>query len=433
MSAPKAMENPVNRNIEKREAMPPVHAVHVEVTPPTWAQTRVILRVIALILFVAGALWIIYKLKSVILLVVLSIFFAYLIAPLVELVQRPLRIGGSQRAMPRALAIGIVYLAIFGALGIVGYFLVPRFSNQFTSFVQQAPKYMENTRTRARGLQELYRRLQLPPAAAEAFTEAGQRAIASIENFARESFGGVLGALAYVPWFVLIPIIAFFLLKDAPAFREMALKALPRGRIRWRGDELFQDINETLAAYIRAQLTACLLIGIFCSIGFALIGVPYALVFGVIAGLFEFIPLAGPLVVLLLTAIVTGFTSIPHAIAVVIFLIVLRLVQDYVIYPRIIGHGIHLHPLAVVLAILCGDEIAGLAGIFLAIPVVAVISVVYRHWLEHRGSEGLVADLLQPVEEIASPAPPAVTETATDTTTQNAAPNSPPQLTPKLP
>jgi predicted PurR-regulated permease PerM len=73
-------------------------------------------------------------------------------------------------------------------------------------------------------------------------------------------------------------------------------------------------------------------------------------------------------------------------------------VQDYVLYPRIIGSGIHLHPLAIILAILAGHELAGVAGIFLAIPVIAVLTVTYRHWLEHRGSAGLVAELLKPAE-----------------------------------
>jgi len=83
------------------------------------------------------------------------------------------------------------------------------------------------------------------------------------------------------------------------------------------------------------------------------------------------------------------------ALLVLVFLIVLRIVQDYIVYPRLIGQGIHLHPLAVILAILCGAELAGIAGIFLAIPAVAILTVSYRHWLEHRGSEGL-ADLLEP-------------------------------------
>ncbi|MDQ3818704.1 MAG: AI-2E family transporter, partial [Acidobacteriota bacterium] len=103
--------------------------------------------------------------------------------------------------------------------------------------------------------------------------------------------------ISYIPWLVLIPILSFFFLKDVDAFRRSALQMLPRGRWRWRADEFFQDVNSTLAAYIRAQLTACLLIGTECTVGFIIIGVPFPLVLGVIAGLFEFIPLVGPLVV----------------------------------------------------------------------------------------------------------------------------------------
>ncbi len=102
--------------------------------------------------------------------------------------------------------------------------------------------------------------------------------------------------IVYVPWLILIPILGFFLLKDAEAFRRSALLMLPRGRWRWRGDEFFQDINSTLAAYIRAQLTACLFIGVVCAIGFTVLGLPGGLVMGFMAGVFEFVPLVGPLV-----------------------------------------------------------------------------------------------------------------------------------------
>ena len=213
-----------------------------------------------------------------------------------------------------------------------------------------------------------------------------------------------MSLLGYLPWLVLVPILAFFFLKDADSFRQSALMMLPQGRIRWRGDELFQDINSTLAAYIRAQLIACLIIGVVCTAGFAIFNVRYALVLGVTAGMLEFIPLLGPLVVAVIAATVAGFDSGTKAAAVLVFLGVLRIVQDYVLYPRIIGSGIHLHPLAVILAILAGHELAGVTGIFLAIPVIAVLTVTYRHWLEHRGSAGLVAELLRPAETPAAAA-----------------------------
>jgi predicted PurR-regulated permease PerM len=209
------------------------------------------------------------------------------------------------------------------------------------------------------------------------------------------------GWLAYIPWLVLIPVLSFFLLKDVETFRRSALQMLPRGRWRWRGDEFFQDVNSTLASYIRAQLMACLFIGVVCTLGFTLLGVPNPLALGVIAGVFEFVPLVGPLVVAVLAAaaaVLHGGTFL--AFMVLVFLGVLRIVEDYIIYPRLIGQGIHLHPLAVITAILAGAELAGVAGIFLAIPVVAILTVSYRHWMEHRGKEGL-ADLLEPTPIVA--------------------------------
>ena len=386
---------------EHRRVQETAETAAVAATQATWPQTRALLRLIFVVLAVAGVMWALYILKGVILLVILAIFFAYLIAPLVEIIRRPFSLKGREYAIPRSLAIGIVYVIIFGSLGIALYFLLPHLGNQITNLAKQAPTYLANAKGRAQALNQLYRRLQLPPSAMEAANNAAMRLIETISEYAQAGLSSLVGfIISYIPWLVLIPILAFFLLKDVESFRRSALLMLPKGRLRWRGDEFFQDVNSTLAAYIRAQLTACLLIGILCSMGFALIGVPYALVFGTVAGLLEFIPLAGPLMMAIVVILVASFHGgVAQAVEVFLFLAALRILQDYVIYPRIIGQGIHLHPLAVILAILCGAEMAGIAGIFLAIPVVAIISVTHRHWLEHKGSEeGLVAQLLKPAE-----------------------------------
>jgi predicted PurR-regulated permease PerM len=366
----------------------------------TWPQTRAILRVIFIVLTVAAMLWILRAITGVILLIVLAIFFAYLIAPLVEFVRRPFQLRGREHIMPRVAAIAIVYALLLGSLVITLYFLLPRLGTQITQFAQQAPVYFTSARARANGLQELYVRYQIPVSAQKAISSNVTHVIETAGAYTTEGLGNFfIASLSYMPWLVLIPILAFFLLKDADSFRRSALQMLPRGRWRWRGDEFFQDINSTLAAYIRAQLMACLLIGVICTLGFLVMGVPYPLVLGILAALLEFIPLVGPLTLAIIAALISSFYSVNLALGVLLFLGILRIMQDYVIYPRLIGQGIHLHPLAVILAILAGAELAGVAGIFLAIPVIAIATVSYRHWLEHKGSEGLVADLLKPAEE----------------------------------
>ncbi len=112
-------------------------------------------------------------------------------------------------------------------------------------------------------------------------------------------------------------------------------------------------------------------------------------------------PLVGPFVLALAAVGTASLASLPLAGGVLLFLAVLRIVEDYVVYPRLIGHGVHLHPLAVILAVLCGAELGGVTGNLPLHPVIAVLSVGHRHWLEHRGSEGIVADLLAPPEPAA--------------------------------
>jgi predicted PurR-regulated permease PerM len=389
----------------------------------TEARTRVVLRlgtrsalwiaflVLVLYYFIEAVRWVFYALTGVLLVIVLAVFFAYLIAPLVELVRKPFNARGRERVMPRGLAIGVVYLVIFGSLGVGAVVLTPRLGTQMAEIAQNAPDFVGNAQKRAERLNKVLEDLNLPRSVRDQASKGVSSAIGDVGKYVTgEGFSSALNVLGYLPYLVLIPILAFFFMKDADSFRRSALMMLPQGRIRWRGDEFFQDINSTLAAYIRAQLIACVIIGSICTAGFAIIGVRYALVLGVLAGLLEFIPLLGPLVVAIVATTVAAVDSGTKATLVLAFLAVLRIVEDYVLYPRIIGSGIHLHPLAIILAILAGNELAGITGIFLAIPVIAVLTVTYRHWLEHRGSRGIVAELLKPAETPAADAaaaPPA--------------------------
>jgi predicted PurR-regulated permease PerM len=362
----------------------------------SWPQTRAVLRVILIVLAVAVTLWIIVKLTGVILLLILSIFFAYFVAPLVEFLSRPIRIADRKFAIPRAVAIVLSYLILIAAIVIGIYVLAPRLGSQFPEFAQQARAYWTAFGTKLQGWVEYFRSHQMPGPLLDAINGAIPSVIEKVSQTVSGVLASIAGWVIYIPWLVLIPILSFFFLKDAETFRRSALQMLPRGRWRWRGDEFFQDINSTLAAYIRAQLTACLFIGVVCALGFTLLGLPSPLVLGIIAGVCEFVPLLGPLLVALLAAVAAVLHGgLFSAFLVLLFLAVLRVAQDYFVYPRLIGQGIHLHPLAVIFAILSGAELAGVAGIFLAIPVVAILTVSYRHWLEHRGSEGL-ADLLEP-------------------------------------
>ena len=335
-------------------------------------------RLILTILAVAIGALLLYRLEGVVLVLVLALFFAYLIAPLVAIAEGRLRAIRTPARVSRGLAIGVVYLAFAGLVWVGLAVLLPTVSQQVDDVVSRAPGYTQSLRKWEAGWTVSYQRLRLPAEVRrridQSLADTADRAIDGL----RESLVAGFGGLSYLPWLVLIPVLSFFLLKDAETIRQSTLDALP-ARYRGRACRLLEDLNTTLAAYIRAQLVACLLVGAICGAGFAALGVPYAVLLGVLAGALEFIPLAGPLAVAVIAAIVAGLHAPLLAFWSTGFLAAVRVIEDYVIYPRLMGQGIHLHPLAVILSVLAGIELGGLVGIFLAVPVVAALSVTWRH------------------------------------------------------
>jgi predicted PurR-regulated permease PerM len=356
------------------------------------SQTRVVLQILLIIAGIALGLWALHRLSSVVLALMLAALFAYVIAPLVDLARRPIRIAGRRRRLSRGPAIALVYLLMAGSVSGAAALLLPSATEQVNEMIVRAPAYSQSILTWEHGWSRYYERLRIPR---EVRQSIDQSVLAASEGAAASLQGSVLavvGALSYVPWLLLIPILAFFLLKDVASLRRTIVTALPHhGQLR--GHRLFEELNATLAAYIRAQLLACVLVGSLCGMGFAVLGIPYPVLLGVLAGVLEVIPLVGPLVLAIVAAVIGALHAPILALWAVGFLGVLRLVEDYVIYPRLMRRGIHLHPLAVILAVLAGAELDGVAGMFLSVPTVAVATVVYRHWLAWRRGDDEVDGL----------------------------------------
>jgi predicted PurR-regulated permease PerM len=368
---------------------------------PPWGPMA--LRALVIAVAVVAAAWVLYRLERLVFLLAVAMCFAYVVAPLVRFAERPVRVAGRPRRLSRGLAIALVYIVNLGSAGAGTIILLPSVTDQLGKAATRAPADAEAMRLWAQEWSRYYERSKLPVEVRQGINRSVVQIGESAVEYLRGSLVVFVGVASYVPWLILVPILAFFFLKDADGFRRSAMSALPLG-IRRRVYELFKELNTTLAAYIRAQLLACLVIGCICGVGFAVLGVPYPALLAVLAGALEFVPLLGPLVVAVVSAVVAALHAPLLALWVCGFLAVLRIIQDYVVYPRLIRHGIHLHPLAVIVAVLAGVELGGVAGIFLAIPTVAVVSVTYRHWAAWRaadaGMDGLrVTDPQEPLWE----------------------------------
>ena len=325
-------------------------------------------------------------------LLLLSVFLAHVLAPAVAALRRRVRIGRRQRPMSRPVAILLLYLVIF----VPGALAWRAAHDDTVHWVRvTAPAAVE--RLFSGGNFEPFERLIAKIPALSTVARRGlmvrlERGVSYVEREARSTLNELIAAARYAEWLAVTPVLAFLLLTAAPGFRRSTLRVLPRGHLQWRAEEYLRDVNSALAGYVRAQAAAAVIVGVVCVTGFVVLGVPSAVSLGVAAGVLELVPAIGPLTALL----VAGAQAGDRLLAVIVFLGALRIVQDYVIYPRLIRHGMHMSTLAVILTIWVGAVAAGAAGVILAIPIAGFLSVSYRHWREYRAIERLVRAKLSP-------------------------------------
>ena len=319
-------------------------------------------------------------------LLLLAIFFAYVVAPVVNGVSRRVRLGRRLRPLSRPLAILLVYSVLL-ASGAVAWRVAAPVVQRWVRVT--APAVLENVFTsgnQAVAVDRLYGRLPLPGRVRDVAARTTHTVLTYIEDEVRAALSDVVDAAQYVRWLVVPPIVAFLLLTYAPGFRRSALRALPHGHLQWRGDEYLRDVNSALAGYVRAQLGGGAIVAVACAAIFSLFQLPYPVSMGILAGTLELVPVIGPLTMALIAAGLAG----ENAFAIVIVLAALRLVQDLVVYPRLIRSGMRLSPVAVILVVWCGAALNGAAGVLLAIPFAGLLSVSVRHWREYRAIERLV-------------------------------------------
>lgn len=372
--------------------------IFIDPSTPTNASTARIVFIVGLVsILLVFLAYILYSLKFLFFIIILSVFFAYLMNPLVKFIRRPFKLRNIEHIMPRSLAILIAFIFVFTIFGVGIANLAPLITNQATEFARNLPNYAVSVQETINALNIRFDQLMLSEDVQRSINEGISSVIKNLSDQITAVAGNLaINVIIYLPWMLLIPILAFFFLKDVNIFKALFLRFFPSGRWRARAESVLNDVNNTLAGYTQAQIISCFIIGTICTIGFYILGLDYALLLGILAGILEFIPLIGPLTIGTTAVLVGAFSDNPwQALYVAIFLIVLRIFHDYFTYPRIVREGVHLHPMAVILSILAGEQIAGIPGVFISIPIVAILTVLYKHILEHMGRTGIFSGILE--------------------------------------
>lgn len=315
-------------------------------------------------------LYLAYAVRRTLLLFVAAVLFAYLLSPVVDLVDRAF-----PRERSRNISLAVVYLVLLAVLVTVGGLIVSAVVEQASNLATKLPdllaRFNETSTWPLPGWLES-RRAELITTIQGQLQEHGKDVISTARRAGLE----VLGMIADLPFLILVPILSFFLLKDAARLRRTVLEDWAGDRSREVLSEILSDIHFVLLKYMRAIVALSVLTFVVYTVFFLAVGVPYALLLASIAGGLEFIPFVGPLSA---AAIVTGvclFSGYPHVAWLIVFFLAYRLFQDYVAQPYLMSEGIELHPLLVIFGVLAGEQIGGVPGMFLSIPAMATLRVV---------------------------------------------------------
>jgi predicted PurR-regulated permease PerM len=332
------------------------------------------------VFLVAALLGMVWLARDTLFILILAIFLAYLVYPAVS------ALGRYAPRLSRPVAAALVFLVLIGVVVAVGLSIGQRVSQQAAALSERLPELLKDPQIADRvplpGWMEPLR-ARIVEFVREQFSDGGSHAM----SFAQRVGTSVLHFAGNLVFLVVIPILSFLLVKDAQQLHRGVVRLIPPGPRRSLWEAVLGDLNTVLAAYVRALLFLSIATFAAYAIVLSLIGVPYALVLAALAGPLEFIPVLGPLTAAAAALLVAAFSGYEHLVWIAVFLVAYRIFQDYVLSPYLMSEGIEIYPWLVIVGILAGEEIAGVPGMFLALPVLAAAKVIFERIRRARTAE----------------------------------------------
>jgi predicted PurR-regulated permease PerM len=342
------------------------------------------------ILVFVFVLVIVYEARRPLVILIFSVLFAYLLEPLVTWFQA--RFRGS-----RTKGIAATYLTLAIAVSIFLVIAGPGIAQQSTKLVKELPTLMERVGS-GDIAQQIGSRQGWNYQTRIRMQEFLSNHRAAINGFIQNVASRAPALAGTLLWALLIPLFAVFVLKCKSEFASVLVPLIDGYQDRLFLRAVLNDLDMMLAAFIRAQLSLAVLSLLAYTLFLGIARFPFSFAIASIAGVLEFIPLVGALVsgvLIMAIAIATGYE---HWLVVLIFLLVWRGLQDYLNSPLLMGRGMKLHPFAVILGVLISGEIAGMAGIFLSVPIMASLRIVWKNW--KRRDKAIESDALKTTRDV---------------------------------
>lgn len=310
---------------------------------------------------------------------IFAIIFAYILNPLVSKLQA--------RGIQRVWGVLIVYFIIILMIIILSMTIIPRFVAEIKGLIQLMPKYSNNIYDYIYDLYLRYNRnLESLPSELEGVKELLRFNIDKLEDLIFNIFSSVTsiftGIFSKIISLVLVPILAFYLLKDVDHFKRKMILLMPRF-CRKEIVNIFKDIDFVLAGFIRGQLIVAAFVGILSTLALLILRVDFAILVGLIAGISNIIPYFGPIIGTIPGILFALMDEPIKALWVLLIFFIIQQIESAIIAPKIVGKSVGIHPVFVILALIIGGRFWGILGLLIAVPIAAILKVLAKHILHY--------------------------------------------------
>jgi predicted PurR-regulated permease PerM len=353
------------------------HRVPARTEPPVVRlaapSLRGVLRIALILVGCAIALYLLWRVRTVVRLVGISLFLALALVPVVDSLERHVRI-------PRAAMILAVLVVLIAAVAVVGALVVPSMVKDVGQLSHDAPQYARDLRTNS-----TFRHYDNRYHISAKLVQDARRLPQSLGHLAGPLKDVTVSAFSFIGQLVTVLAVTFLLILHGREYVGMAVSLTGPREARYR--RLVLEIEQAVAKYVLGNIAISGLATLATWIVLSLLGVPYALSLGFVVGFFDLIPLVGATLGAIVVALATVTVHFPIATLVwVAFIIVWQRFEDYVMQPMVYGRALHVNPLVTIVAVLAGAELLGILGALIAIPTAAAIQIILTDWWSSRAA-----------------------------------------------
>jgi len=337
---------------------------------------------IGLLILVALFFYIIYLVKIAIIPLIIAVGIAYLLTPLVVLLQKK---------MKKVFAVAITYVIFTGIIFTIFFFMVPVVAEQFRIFIGKLPIYISNLTNIINdflkksilvvNIENMIGK-EIIPKDTNAITAYIVNSLKGI-NFFQSATSFTRSIINIVITFIIGPLIGIYILKDAHKFREIFIKVMP-ARFKSQVSVIIDKVNSVGGRYIRGQFLVSIIVGVLCTVVLLILDVDFPVLLGFMAGVFNLIPFLGPVIGAIPAALTALFISPLKAVLVILLFVAVQQIDNYVISPNIMKYQVGIHPGILIFSLIAGGAIFGVIGLLLAVPTVAVMQEILKYYLIDR-------------------------------------------------